>query len=199
MVGLPLLALFVFPPKLLLPILWALTLATYLGVRRIDPKGKTGRWDQSAVTWVNLCPILLRFVACSGLLYAVTAYYKPDMIFSFMQRNPLFWALVMVLYPILSVIPQEIIYRRFVFARYGAILSTPRAMIFVSALGFGFAHIFLQNWIAPVLSAIGGCMFAATYQRTRSLALTSLEHALYGDMIFTLGLGVYFYHGAVEN
>lgn len=83
------------------------------------------------------------------------------------------------------------------FDRYKTAFS-PRVLVLVSGVGFGFAHIVFGNWVAPVLCVIGGIMFAQTYARTRSLALVSLEHALYGDFIFTLGLGRYFYHGAVH-
>ena len=42
-------------------------------------------------------------------------------------------------------------------------------------------------------------MFATTYQRYRSLALVCLEHAIYGCLIFTLGLGWYFYGAAWQR
>jgi hypothetical protein len=37
-------------------------------------------------------------------------------------------------------------------------------------------------------------MFLASYKRTGSLLFSSLEHALYGDFIFTIGWGQYFFH-----
>jgi hypothetical protein len=39
-------------------------------------------------------------------------------------------------------------------------------------------------------------MFAGDYARRRSLGLACLEHGLYGCLIFTIGLGRYFYTGA---
>jgi membrane protease YdiL (CAAX protease family) len=43
----------------------------------------------------------------------------------------------------------------------------------------------------PVLciTIIGGVIFAITFLRTRSLLLTSIEHALYGSWLFTAGMG----------
>ena len=90
-------------------------------------------------------------------------------------------------------------FRSYLFARFSGRLLPPVAMLLVSGLGFGFAHIVFGNWVAPTLCAIGGLLFAQTYQRTRSLALVAIEHALFGDFIFTLGLGRYFYHGAVGH
>ena len=43
---------------------------------------------------------------------------------------------------------------------------------------------------------LGGWLFARRYQRTRSLLTVSVEHALYGVLIFTIGLGDLFYHAA---
>jgi hypothetical protein len=49
-----------------------------------------------------------------------------------------------------------------------------------------------------VLTLIGGWLFARRYQRTRSLLAASVEHALYGVLAFTVGLGALFHHGAVR-
>jgi membrane protease YdiL (CAAX protease family) len=47
-----------------------------------------------------------------------------------------------------------------------------------------------------VLCLIGGLLFALTYQHSGSLLLTCLDHALFGNFIFTVGLGQFFYHGS---
>ncbi len=46
------------------------------------------------------------------------------------------------------------------------------------------------------MTIVGGWIFASRYRRTRSLFTVSVEHALYGMLVFTVGLGQYFYHGA---
>jgi uncharacterized protein len=102
-----------------------------------------------------------------------------------------------VLYPILSALPQEIIFCSFFFKRYEPFFKSDRAMIIASALIFAYAHVLFINWIAPFLSLIAGFIFAGTFARTRSLALVTIEHGLYGNFIFFVGLGWYFYGGAV--
>lgn len=47
-----------------------------------------------------------------------------------------------------------------------------------------------------VLSLIGGWLFTRRYQRSRSLLAVAIEHALYRQLVFTIGLGEFFYHGA---
>jgi membrane protease YdiL (CAAX protease family) len=54
----------------------------------------------------------------------------------------------------------------------------------------------MRNVPALVLTFVGGLMFGGAYARTRSLALSCLEHALLGDFAFTIGLGSFFLDGA---
>lgn len=198
LLGVPLLLWLVLPPKAIIPVVWTMAVLCHHLSSRIEASHPRVWWNVAAVTRAELKRMLLRFIPCALLLYGLTRYFHPEMLFSFVLTMPVFWAVVMVLYPILSVVPQEIIFRRYIYVRFAGIL-TPMGLWLVSGLGFGFAHIALDNWVAPALCAIGGLMFAQTYARTRSLALVSLEHALYGDMVFTLGLGRYFYHGAVGH
>ncbi|MFZ4541834.1 MAG: CPBP family intramembrane glutamic endopeptidase [Rickettsiales bacterium] len=196
MLGVPLLLWLALPPFMILPVLWTMAVVTYHIARIVTPAPVRVLWNWSAVNWTNLKVMLLRFIICACLMAGVTYLFKPEMLFSFVRQKPYFWAVVMVIYPVLSVIPQEIIFRTYIFQRYKG-LMTPLLLVLVSGIGFGFVHIVFNNWVAPALCTIGGLIFASTYQRTRSLALVSIEHALYGDFLFTVGLGRYFYHGAV--
>jgi hypothetical protein len=65
-----------------------------------------------------------------------------------------------------------------------------------SAAAFGFAHLMFGTVASVALTLVGGWLFARTYQRTRSLLAASVEHALYGVLAFTIGLGDLFYSGA---
>ena len=196
MIGVPLVFVFLLPPYLLLPLIWGMAVFCSHVANKVEARRFREYWHYVGVTRNEVLLIATRFVVCAVLLAWVTSVYRPDMLFSLWHRSHWFWLIVMVLYPVLSVVPQEIIFRRYLFTRFAGMMS-PTVLWLVSGLGFGFAHIVFQNWVAPVLCAIGGLMFAQTYRRTRSLALVSLEHALYGDFVFTIGLGHYFFHGAV--
>ena len=104
---------------------------------------------------------------------------------------------IIILYPLLSVIPQGIVYRTFVFHRYEELFGKGWAMVAVSGLVFSCAHIFYMNSVALLLTLVGGILFAHTYQKSESLWLSSAEHALYGNFIFTIGLGYYIYSGKI--
>lgn len=134
-------------------------------------------------------------VAALGLILA-TWWLRPDLLWGFPRQRPELWALVMVLYPILSVYPQGVVYRAFVMHRYRPLLGDGWAATLLSAVAFSLAHLILLNPVAPLLTLPVGVLFAHTYRRTRSLPMAALEHALYGCTVFTVGIGWYFYGGA---
>jgi len=68
-------------------------------------------------------------------------------------------------------------------------------MIAASSLAFSFVHIIFGNWFAVGLCCLGGLLFSLTYQRSGSLLLASIDHAVFGNFIFTIGLGQFFHHG----
>lgn len=142
---------------------------------------------------------ILFIFACLGTpLLFYTLFAHPQLFLAFPKNNPLIYAAVMVLYPFLSAYPQEVIFRGFLFTRYSDLIGTGPAGVVLSGLAFGYAHIIFLNPAAVLLSAVGGMLFAYTYLRSRSLALAAFEHSLYGCLIFTIGLGRFFYHGAVQ-
>lgn len=156
-------------------------------------EGLAFRWR-----WTAARTVLGRFAVCGAALSALVAMLAPELFLSFPRERPGLWAAVMVLYPLFSVVPQEILYRVFFFHRYEDLLGGAWRTSFHSAVLFGVAHLLFGNWISVVLTAIGGWFFATTYARTRSLWLASFEHALYGQLVFTVGLGLYFYGGTVQ-
>ena len=146
----------------------------------------------------NLKGVLLRFVIGGIALFFLVYVFKADLLFRFPRERFYLWLVVMILYPLLSAYPQELIYRAFLFHRYKSLFPRTWQIVVVSGLSFGLAHLFFNNWPAPVFSAVGGLMFARTYAKTGSLLITAIEHGLWGDLIFTLGLGLYFYAGAIR-
>lgn len=152
-------------------------------------------WNFIAVR-VRLRKILLRFALAAALIIPGVLLIKPELFLNFPLRNTGFWLVVMCAYPLFSVYPQELIFRCFIFHRYAPVFGSGAAMIAASALAFGFGHILFLNVLAVAMTVIGGALFARTYQKTRSTLACALEHGLYGDFVFTIGLGAYFYAGA---
>jgi uncharacterized protein len=157
---------------------------------------RTRLWNGAAVV-EQARVIALLAVASVPLLYAVARWLEPDEMFAMMRRRPWLWLLVMIAYPVVSVYPQELLYRAFFFHRYAPLLTTPAARIAASALLFSWGHIFFfRPRVAMLLTLLGGLVFAWHYEVTGSMAVVSLEHAIYGDLVFSIGLGRYFFHRA---
>ncbi len=109
------------------------------------------------------------------------------------------WLMIMTFYPFLSALPQELLYRALFFERYGALFGSAGGWlsIIINAACFSLAHLFFWNWPAVILTFVGGLFFAYAYVRLRSFPLAFLLHAVAGQAIFTSGLGLFFYHGAI--
>jgi membrane protease YdiL (CAAX protease family) len=137
--------------------------------------------------------ILGRLAVATLLLAGWVALAEPERWLELPRERPGLWLAVMVLYPLLSVVPQELLYRCFFFRRYRSLWGEGRGAVLASALAFGWAHVVFLSWISVLLTLAGGWILARTFERTRSLPLVALEHALYGCLVFTVGLGRHFY------
>jgi len=76
---------------------------------------------------------------------------------------------------------------------HGFQMGDERLFFILNAALFSFSHIIFRNWLAIVLTFAGGLMFAWTYRKSKSLMVVFIEHMLYGNFIFTVGIGQYFY------
>jgi membrane protease YdiL (CAAX protease family) len=197
-VGLPLLFR-LLPVRLSpLPALWLATLYCLYVLRRTSGAQALSLWNAAPLAG-SLGSVLAVFGVAAVVITAGVWKLRPQTLFGFVRNAPLFWALVMVLYPVLSVYPQGIIYRAFFFERYCPLFSSPAALILASAAAFAFSHIIFRSPWSVALTFAAGLLFAWRYQATGSLLVSCLEHALYGCFIFTVGLGGLFYHGAARS
>lgn len=152
-------------------------------------------WNWKGFTWPHARYIILRFLPFGAAMLWFTWYMIPDQLFALPKQSMIMWATIMLLYPPLSILPQEVIYRSFFLRRYTPLVRNPDHVRILCAIAFGWMHIIMLNWVAVVFSVIGGVLFADTYQKTKSLAAVCFEHMLYGCFLFTIGLGYYFFHG----
>lgn len=108
-----------------------------------------------------------------------------------------FWLTLLALYPLLSALPQEFIFRALFFERYGPLFPNRTVLIAANSAAFAVGHLFYVNPVAVAMSAAGGAVIAWAYARGRSFLLAVVLHALAGQIMFTAGLGRFFYHGMV--
>jgi membrane protease YdiL (CAAX protease family) len=148
---------------------------------------------------VSVQHMLLRFVAVGVFLTLFTWILFPDLFLRLPRERPGLWLMILCLYPLLSVAPQEFLFRTYFMQRYVPVFGDGRGMLWANAFFFGWAHLFFLNWVAPVLSLLGGLLITLTWQKTRSFKWVCIEHALYGQFVFTSGIGWWFYTGSAQS
>lgn len=110
-------------------------------------------------------------------------------LFEVLLNKPLLWLVILFVYSVFSVYPQELIYRTLFFERYAILFQSTSFAIVLNAVVFSLAHIMFKSTLVLVLTFLGGLLFALTYTKTKSTLLVSIEHAIYGSWLFTVGMG----------
>jgi membrane protease YdiL (CAAX protease family) len=116
-------------------------------------------------------------------------YADASSLYIVVRQKPLLWVSILFFYSVFSVYPQELIYRTFFFDRYQSLFKNKKLFLMCNAILFSLAHLFFRNGLVMILTFIGGLLFALTYNRTKSTLLVSIEHAIYGCWLFTVGMG----------
>lgn len=117
----------------------------------------------------------------------------PDQLFSLPIEQPSLYALIVLLYPLWSVVPQEFVYRVYFYHRFSGLFGNRNMLVIINAILFSYSHIIFENWVSLVFTFVASIMFSLTYLRYRSFSIIVLEHSLYGILIFTIGPGSFFY------
>lgn len=157
------------------------------------------RWRELTHGWRQIEWHLVGGVALGTLLACALVLYFiiPEAFLQLVKRNPLVMLAIMVFYPILSALPQEVVFRPLFFRRYGPILPSHQPALLLNAAVFSLAHLMYWNWVVAAMTFAGGLIFAWAYEVKRSFPLAVAMHAVSGVIIFVLGLGVFFFSGNV--
>ncbi len=129
----------------------------------------------------------LMFIALVTVLFVWLT--DKTQLFIVLKTKPLLWVVILFVYSVLSVYPQELIYRTFFFQRYRILVSNEKLFIFINAIIFSLGHLFFRNTLVIILTFLGGLLFAFTFKKTKSTLLVTIEHAIYGCWLFTVGMG----------
>lgn len=162
-------------------------------------------WQSGGFVWRDLfrgwsrfnLPIAVAFCALTAICaVAIMWITRPEALMVLWHRDPRLLVMIWLLYPLVSALPQELIFRALFFHRYGTLFASPQRAVFVNAAIFSLAHLMYWNWIVAVLTFLGGLAFATGYLR-RGFVWAWFLHAMAGNILFTAGMGVYFYSGNV--
>ena len=175
----------------------ALAAATVLGLVLLAATG-TFRWSELVRGWRRVpwgqALAVVAAVLATGVALLTTL--RPEALWALPRHNPGLMLAIWALYPLLSALPQELVFRALFFHRYALILPRGRAAIALNAAIFSFAHLMYWSWVVAVLTFVGGWFFARAYLK-RGFPSAWVLHAAAGNALFTVGMGVYFYSGNV--
>ncbi|NNL15712.1 MAG: CPBP family intramembrane metalloprotease [Flavobacteriaceae bacterium] len=144
----------------------------------------------SQIDWKEFWKVtLVKFLIIALLTTLYVWFTNRSDLFVVLRNKPVLWLIILFVYSLLSVYPQEILYRTFFFQRYRSLFKNEKLFILLNALVFSMGHLFFKNGLVLVLTFFGGLLFAMTYAKTKSTVLVSIEHAIYGSWLFTVGMG----------
>ena len=180
-----------------LPVLWV---AAYPAARYLVARHGWGAKELLgfSLTRRQAARLAMRLAAAAAVLAGGILLAAPGRFAELPRTNLRLWALVMVFYPLLSVYPQGILYRGLFYARYARLFRSERGAWLAGSAVFCLAHLVFANGWALALTLAGGLVINRTYRETRSLLVSDLEHAAYGQLVFTTGWGRFLYHGTVR-
>ena len=139
--------------------------------------------------WKFFFLVSLIFIV-SGFFY--TIILDSNLLFNLPKNYFFIWLAVILFYPILSVIPQEIIFRVLFFERYSCLFKNQFLYVILNSIIFAYIHLVFQNFHAFFITLITSPIFAYAYLN-KSFKTCFLTHTVGGQLVFTYGLGEYFY------
>jgi hypothetical protein len=144
----------------------------------------------------TLLSILVVFAVAGGAVALYVAHFHPNWFLEFPRNRPATFQRIILLYPAMSVVVQELVYRTFFFHRYGALFGGAWWLaILLNGVLFGLGHIVIGTELALYGTMATGALFAWRYATTRSFWAVFVEHTLWGALVFTVGLGRFFFAG----
>ena len=144
----------------------------------------------------QLGSILTVFAIGGGIVATYVAEYLPAWFLEFPRERPETYLRIMLLYPLMSVAVQELVYRTFFFHRYGVLFGSAWWLaILLNGVLFGVGHLVIGTPLAVYGTMATGVLFAWRYAMTRSFWAVFIEHTLWGALVFTVGLGRFFFTG----
>ena len=180
------------PARLMFP---ALFLFTALGIWLLS-RTPGFAWRDLARGQVRWGMVLVFGLGVLALCLALIRWNWPGREFALLLERPAMMALIFLLYPLLSALPQELIFRPLWFTRYGDLLPGGRAGLMMNAGAFAFAHLMYWSVTVAAMTFAGGYVFAVAWRRFGFPTALAL-HAVAGWAIFAAGLGILFYSGNV--
>ncbi len=177
-----------------IPILLAVMLYLLIRSHKIIFQQQIWKIPQDRRLWIY--SVIISIVI--GIFIIAYSLLDPYITFLELPRyRPNLWLMIMLFYPLFSVIPQELIWRYHLLEQMKPILPSKHLRIFVSSFAFGWMHVIYGHYFSVISTIILGWILCIMYYRSgKSIWPIWLIHAIAGQTVFTFGLGEYFYGGS---
>lgn len=190
----PLALAFLLPPSAMFSVLGVMTALGIVLLHR-TPGFDWRELRRGPVPWRA---VLGFAVATAVVATGATLWLMPENFLILPRRQTGLWLMILILYPMVSALPQELLFRPLFFRRYGSLFPTTPLALAVNAVVFSVAHLVYMHPLVAAMTLAGGWFFGWVYAVRGSFAAAVLAHALAGQIVFTSGLGRLFYSGAVN-
>jgi hypothetical protein len=177
------------------PLLWVVS-AFALALLLRDPSFDRGSLVRLPLSDPYLHLAAVRFLVLAPSVLTLGRLLAPAEFLMFPRVRPGLWLALAALYPLLSAVPQGVLFRVYFVYRFGELFPSHAVLLLAGAVVFSLGHVVFRNVPALVLTAAGGAVFLDTYLHTHSMLLAAAEHGAYGVVAFTAGLGKFLYLGA---
>jgi membrane protease YdiL (CAAX protease family) len=194
-VGTPLVLAYALPPRAMFAVLGVMTAGGIILLHRTPGF----HWTELLRGWGRIpWRFALGFVVLTATAAgAATLYLFPDSLLFLPRRAPGLWLTIMLAYPVVSALPQELLFRPLFFRRYGHLFPGRGAAVLANGALFALAHLMYGHPLVLAMTFAGGLVFGWVYAWRGSFPAAVLLHAVAGQIVFTAGLGRLFYSGAV--
>ncbi|MEJ6710238.1 MAG: CPBP family intramembrane metalloprotease [Amylibacter sp.] len=152
------------------------------------------RW-RDLIGPVRILETLALGIVTFGVASLLCWLILPERLWYFLIHAPKIMIWIAFLYPLIQVVPQELVYRALFFERYSHLFSGQKQAVLVNAGLFSFGHLMYWHPVVWTATFIGSFMFSYAYLRPRGFLQACALHGIAGVAIFASGLGWLFYSG----
>lgn len=203
-VVLPLVIALALPPEQMFTALFAGTLVGLILLARTE--GFHWRALFTGARQISWALVAATALVTALISYGVLMLWAPEAFFALLGpdaprigNGPPLILMIALLYPILSALPQELVFRMLYFQRYGDMLPRGTAGLLLNGALFSLAHLMYWSLVVTVLTFAGGVLFAWSHKKRGNFPEAVILHSVAGVVLFAMGMGVYFYSGNVER
>lgn len=196
-VAAPVLTAVILPPRQMFSALFAFTLLGIVLLVRTPDFSWRGL-ARNARNWRFRELVVFAAIVATASIATVRATNVPNEAILIIER-PEILIMIWIGYPIVSALPQELLFRPLFYIRYKTILPDGLRADVLNAGIFALAHLMYWSWIVALYTFVGSLVFSWAYRTRGSFLLTLLLHAIAGNILFALGMGAYFYSGNVTK